>query len=112
MIRRDDRDRWLLISQVDHARLAAEVAGAWGNARFARPEPVAWTLPAIAHHDDGWAAWERRPRIDPGTGKPFSFFEMPIADSIDLWRSSIARCAQESDFGGAIVSRHFSHLAE
>ena len=83
MIRRDvtlpdGRPGWLRISQVDHARLSAELASRWGGGRFlpvicnphvegenplrgVRDEVLA----AIRHHDDGWLSWETAPAIDP-----------------------------------------------
>ena len=43
MIRRDDGGDWLLIDQIQHARLAAEIARAWGNDRF---KPLTRDIPA------------------------------------------------------------------
>lgn len=119
MIRRDSGDNWLLISQVDHARIAGELAAAWEPADF-EGVPRDELLWAIAHHDDGWATWEECPRIEPGIGRPYDFTEMPMEQSTAIWTRSIARCARgeghagvgASSLGGAWVSRHFCVLAE
>jgi hypothetical protein len=112
MIRRDAGDDWLLISQVEHARIAAEMAEAWGNKQLA-PLPMRdLLLHAIRHHDDGWAEWERAPRVNPDSGAPRDFLEMPIPDAAAIWGRSIEICAQRSPWCGLWVSRHFCHLAE
>jgi len=111
MIRRDDGDDWLLISQVDHAHLAGEVAAAWGNAETAALPHPEWLVPAVRDHDEGWRAWERAPRVDPAGGIPRDFTEMPMEDATAIWSESIACCARVP-FGDVWVSRHFCHLAQ
>jgi hypothetical protein len=112
MIRRDAGDDWLLISQVDHARIAAEIAEVWGNEQFASLPYQDLLVHAIRHHDDGWAAWEEAPTIDPETGAPRDFLEMPISDAAAIWTRSIEICLRRSPWCGLWVSRHFCHLAE
>ena len=60
MIRRDAGDDWLLISQVEHARIAAEIASAWGNDRFAAVPMHDLLVHAVRHHDDAWARYSNR----------------------------------------------------
>lgn len=100
MIRRDAGDDWLLISQIDHAHLAAEIASVWGNDDI-EPLPMADLLvPAIRDHDEGWRAWESAPQIDPNLGWPRNFTEMPMQDATEIWSKSIDICAH----GGSVVS--------
>ena len=92
MIRRDGNDRWLLISQVEHARLALDLARTWGNAEVPGLPLLDWLLPAIRDHDDGWLEWEQSPtRHDDG--RPTSFTEMSAGDSVEIWSRSIQICA-------------------
>jgi hypothetical protein len=112
MIRRDAGDDWLLISQVEHARIAAEVAEAWGNDQVAPLPSRELLIHAIRHHDDGWAEWEAAPTVNPETGEPRDFLEMPLADAAAIWTRSINLCACRSPWCGLWVSRHFCHLAE
>jgi hypothetical protein len=117
MIRReivesDSRKCWLLISQIEHARIAGELAAAWRGPLL---EPAAAhdeLLAAIAHHDDGWAAWERRPGVDPQTGRPRDFTEMVLADSLAIWEQSIAGAEHIGPMAAWAVSRHFCVLLE
>ncbi len=90
MIRRDDippddPPRWLLISQIEHARVSAELARYWGRAPLKAVEPSEIVLPTILRHDDGWQAWESRPAVN-GDGAPTSFTEMPPGDGNEIWR--------------------------
>ncbi|MGE3316301.1 MAG: DUF3891 family protein [Planctomycetaceae bacterium] len=109
MIRRDDGDDWLLISQVDHAHLAGVIASAWGNAEVPALPRSEWLVPAVRGHDDGWREWEDSPHIDPATGTPREFLEMPMVEATAIWNRSIAKCGKHP-FGKLWVSRHFQHL--
>ncbi len=111
MIRRDDGDNWLLISQRDHARLAGEIAAVWGNNSFPMLPRPDWLVPVVARHDDGWRMWERAPQIDPDSGRPRDFTEMPMDEATAIWRESLA-CCGSVPMGRLWVSRHFQHLAE
>ncbi|MGH7127099.1 MAG: DUF3891 family protein, partial [Planctomycetaceae bacterium] len=116
MIRRDDDGHWLLIPQPEHVRIAAELADGWGNAEVAPlPEPEL-LVSAIRHHDDGWREWEAAPKIDPETGRPRNFTEMPATDATAIWSRSIESSYRgegaSSPLGGIWVSRHFTWLAE
>jgi hypothetical protein len=111
MIRRDDRGDWLLIPQIEHARLAGELALAWGNERersLAAYPQLVW---GVGHHDDGWREWDDAPRLKPETGFPRSFLEMRMRDSTAIWSKSIALCSADP-LAGIAVSRHFSYLSE
>lgn len=112
MIRRDaENDQWILISQVEHARLAGLLAGAWGREAFPSPERRAEMVSAVDHHDDGWSAWEVAPKVDPQTGRPLDFLETPLTDSLAIWRDSIDAAAHKAGpLAGYMVSGHFSAL--
>ena len=72
MIRAETATDWILITHPDHAKLAGEVADAWGNAQFAPPESYAPIRYAVYHHDDGWLARDAAPSLTPA-GKPEAF---------------------------------------
>jgi hypothetical protein len=112
MIRRDaENDQWILISQVEHARLAGLLAAPWGTGSFAALEPRAELVAAIEHHDDGWSAWEVAPKVDAETGRPLDFLETPLTDSLAIWRDSIEAAANKAGpLAGYMVSGHFSAL--
>ena len=111
---------WMLISQVEHARLSGEMAEAWIKHSPAFPTsptldilPLAARaelLPAIYHHDDGWAQWEQTPQVDRRTGRPLAFTEMPISTALAIWRGSIARAEQIGPLAAWVVAGHFTAL--
>lgn len=110
MIRREAGRKWVLISQVDHAHLAGDLAEAWGAEPF---EPLAAELVAgVRHHDDGWAQWERAPKVDPELGRPIAFTEMKLDDALSIWRTSIESARQLGHLAGYAVAGHFSALLQ
>lgn len=110
MLRIELGTEWLLISQPEHARLARDLAAHWSTPdALLRPVLEEW-LQVVEHHDDGWSAWERAPRLNR-KGLPCAFDEMPIEESTAIWRESIRICGEVTPVGAVWVSRHFSYLA-
>lgn len=113
MLRRDSQGDWLLISQVDHAHLAAEIAVVWEHGSLASLPLREEFLAAVRHHDDGWREWEASPQIDPHTARPRNFTEMPLEDSAAIWSRSIESGLQQGGpFAAIWISRHFRWLGE
>lgn len=109
---------WLLISQIEHARLsgwlASQCIDRFGVSGSAHGKPVLneicqELLIAITHHDDGWRAWESAPQLDE-TGCPLSFVELALTDSLAIWNQSIAAAADIGPLAAWIVAGHFSAL--
>lgn len=117
-------DKWLLISQVEHARVSADLATAWGGGRVAEvvcgaddtnlhlQQARRELLAAILHHDDGWAGWEASPSLDPEAARPYSFTELPRRDSLVLWRDSLLHARQIGPLAAWVVAGHFEQLLE
>ncbi len=89
MIRREHQNDWLLISQVDHAHLAGRMAAHWGNETVPALPLRDDLVDAVRFHDDGWREWEQTPEVNPQTGQPRNFTEMPLATSVKIWQHSI-----------------------
>lgn len=115
MIRRDaaadsTSTSWILISQIDHARLAWQLAEHWGANNFAPLVPRDELLWAIDHHDDGWRAWEQAPGVDAERGRPLSFTELSLADSVAIWTGSIDEARAAGHLQAYVVAGHFCAL--
>jgi hypothetical protein len=115
MIRRnatmsDGTPAWVLISQIEHARLAGEVARQWQAGGLATMPHRDEVLEAIAHHDDGWAEWEAAPQVDPQSGTPLAFTEMPLVAALAIWKRSIDRCAAIGPLAAWMTAGHFEAL--
>src|SRR5262245_45303071 len=85
---------WLLVSQVEHARISGELARHWKDV-FSQE-----VINAIAHHDDGWAKWEDSPKLNREIGGPYSFLEMPLTEALSIWDESIAAARNFGPLGG------------
>lgn len=129
MIRRNlplgtDPQSWLLISQIEHARLSYLLAELWGRGEVspviggldetnaARMQVRREVLQAIEHHDDGWASWEAAPMLDPARGEPLDFMEMPQSSAVPIWDESIRAARGEGPLAGWMVAGHFLALLE
>lgn len=115
MIRRDvntqpGKPHWLLINQIQHARISGELAESWGQDPFLSLVCREQLLPAIYDHDDGWQEWEQAPEVDPQTGRPLTFTEMPLAESLVIWSSSIESAASFGPLAAWVVAGHFVSL--
>jgi hypothetical protein len=109
MIRRElelteGEKKWLLVSQVEHARISGELTSSLSN-QFSRE-----VVDGITHHDDGWAEWEAAPKFNPAVGGPYSFLEMPLEESLLIWDRSIAAARKIGPLAGFIVAGHFYNL--
>jgi hypothetical protein len=65
---------------------------------------------AAAHHDDGWAIWERRPDLDPATSQPVQFYDLEPAEHLPAYRAGIERAARLDPWTGLLVSMHGAGL--
>jgi hypothetical protein len=106
---RDAGDSWQIVLQPDHADLSGQLAAAWGGEGFARPEPFDSVVRAATRHDDGWAVWERRPRID-ADGMPQPFFAVPAPVHLAFYRAAVETVCEEDPYAGLLVSMHMSGL--
>ncbi len=127
MIRReillaDAVPRWLLVSQVEHARLSYRLAqhciSHFGGGLAPSADPIAAAevrnelLQAIRRHDDGWAGWEARPGLDPQFHRPLSFRELPLGEALANWNGSIRSAADVGPLAAWMVAGHFAALLE
>jgi hypothetical protein len=106
MIIRTDSGRLRLVTQIDHAALAAQLADAWGGQRFAHPEPLAAIRLAALVHDHGWQEWDQEPRLNPATGRPYDFLTMPTDEHLAIYERCIRIAAEQHPYAGLLVSLH------
>ena len=113
MIRRPaGSQRWILIAQGEHARVAGELAAVWQRDPPLGDVAARELLAAVYHHDDGWTDWDRAPAVDPERGVPLAFTEMPLGESLAIWRQSIRAATAYGHLAAYIVAGHFSALLE
>lgn len=105
----------LVVGQPDHGTQVGLIAAAWVNG----PDHTGLAAPpghdeanrlAAAHHDDGWAIWERRPDLDPRTGRPVQFYDLAPPEHLPAYRAGIERAARLDPWTGLLVSMHGAGL--
>jgi Protein of unknown function (DUF3891) len=101
MIVRDAGDAWQVVLQTDHADLSGAFARAWTERG---PHHDALVI-AAERHDDGWAVWERAPRVDE-SGKPVNFLEVDVRSHLAFYRAGIAAITEHDADAGLLVSMH------
>src|SRR5947209_5990721 len=106
MLLREDARGVIAIGQPSHAWISGQLARAWGNDRFGQPEPREEVCLAAEQHDTGMAAWDRSPALNPDTGLPYSFIQMPLSAHLQAWREGPWRILSQSRYAALLVSMH------
>lgn len=108
MIVADLGDRYQFVTQPAHAELAGQFADRWGGAAT-RPDSFESLVVAAYHHDVGWEAYDRRPRLDD-EGEPVDFRGMPPDPWIPLYEDGIEAVVALDSYAGLLVSLHGAGL--
>jgi hypothetical protein len=103
VIVRHAHDDLHLITQPDHAHLAADIIQ-HAVALAARPRRDAILL-AVAEHDNGWAEEDAAPIVIPATGRVADFVNVPLAVRHRVWPRAIRRLEQHP-WTAALVAEH------
>jgi hypothetical protein len=110
MVLREDGDGVIAIGQPAHAWVSGQLARAWGNARFGDVEPREEVCLAAEQHDIGMAAWDAAPELNPASGWPQSFLEMPLRRHLELWSRAPLLARSQSRYAALLVSLHGTSL--
>src|SRR5579884_680131 len=78
IIRKEPEGGLTLIGQTDHSRLVGQFAAHWGNDDFAPAEPYDSIVRGAVYHDYGWLGYETNPLVNPETGEPYEFRQLPF----------------------------------
>jgi len=112
VVLRREGDAVVAIGQPSHAWLSGQLARAWGNDRFGELEPWEEVCLAAEQHDAGMAAWDASPTLNPDTGLPHSFVEMPVETHVELWSRAWELVLPQSRYAALLVSLHGTALYE
>ena len=107
MLLRPDGDAVICIGQASHAWLSGQLARAWRDV-----EPREEVCLAAEQHDVGMAEWDLAPALNPETGRPQSFMEMPLEVHLGLWRRAPEKLFTQSLYAATLVSMHGTALYE
>jgi hypothetical protein len=110
MLYREVKQGKIAITQPMHAWVSGQLARAWGNERFGEVAPLEEVCLGAEQHDVGHAAWEQSPTLNPQTGLPYSFLEMPRQLHVQLWSEAARRVLPQGRYAALLVSLHGTRL--
>jgi hypothetical protein len=106
MILHESGEAFVCIGQASHALVSGRLARHWGNERFAAPEPFDDVCLATEQHDVGMAEWDLEPALNPDTGLPMAFVEMPRPLHLELWSRAPSKMLTQSPYAALLISMH------
>ena len=109
MLVRDLGDHFQVVLQPDHADLSGQIAARWGRVSSLSADVQSALECAAARHDEGWAVWERHPRLDD-EGRPQIFFGVPLDSLLSSYQACVDVLAAENRGAALLVSMHVSGL--
>jgi hypothetical protein len=109
MLLREDGDAVVCIGQPAHAWLSGQIARNWA---LDPVEPREEVCLAADQHDVGMADWDAAPELNPQTGRPYSFIEMPLETHLRLWTTAPHKMLPQSRYAATLVSMHGAALYE
>ena len=111
IVRKEPNGTLTIVAQTDHSRLVGQLAAHWGNAECAAPQPYESVVRAATYHDYGWLRYETGPLIDPDSGEPYQFLEVPLtATQLAAYQWSLDWMADIDSYSGLIVNMHRTGL--
>lgn len=101
-----DGDGLVCIGQAAHSWVSGQLIRRWGNEAVAAPAPLAEVCLGAEQHDIGMADWDRRPELNPDTGYPISFLDLPRETHLELWTAAPEKILTQSPYAALLVSMH------
>jgi hypothetical protein len=108
VLHRKQSEGILCISQSAHAWVSGQIARHWGGGDF--PGLSEEVCLAAELHDIGFLQWERSPVLNPATGLPYTFMEMPTREHLDIWTTGIQQMLRLGRYPALLVSMHFAFI--
>ncbi|MGJ3251006.1 MAG: DUF3891 family protein [Elainellaceae cyanobacterium] len=103
----------ICITQPAHAWVSGQLARAWGNTdQTGTFSPWRDVCLAAEQHDIGWLSWEATPQLNPETGYPYHFTELPIPTHMGIWSDAKRLSLSLGRYVSLLVSLHGTGLYE
>jgi len=103
-----EAQRVIAISQTAHAWVSGQMARNWGNEHFSGFVPTEPLCYAAEQHDRGFLDWERRPTLNPKSGLPHTFENIPLSLNVELRKKSILELKAVSLYASLVTSLYFA----
>ena len=98
----------IAISQTAHAWVSGQMARNWGNEHFSSFVPAEPLCYAAEQHDRGFLDWERQPTLNPKSGLPHTFENIPLRLNVELRKKSILELKAVSLYASLVTSLYFA----
>src|SRR5947209_8669834 len=112
MLLREEPAEFIAISQPTHAWVSGQLARVWGNERFGDVAPWEEVCLGAEQHDVGHTEWEQVPTLNPQTGLPYSFFDMPRQLHVGMWSRAARLVLPQGRYPALLVSLDGTGLYE
>ncbi len=112
MLHREDPDGLIMLTQPMHAWIAAQLARHWGNEAFGTFAPWEEVCLGAEQHDVGMTAWDQAPTLNPQTGRPYSFMNMPTREHVTGWAHAGRQALAQGRYPALLTSLHGTGLYE
>lgn len=112
MLHRQESTGIVVITQPTHSWIAGCLARVWGNEKFGWFAPREEVCLGAEQHDIGWVVWETAPTLNPKTGYPYNFMELPTQTHTQIWSGAKQLALPFGRYATLLVSLHGTGLFE
>lgn len=95
----------VLVTQSDHAHLAAELLSLWRLDGFPAHPRRDDILFAVREHDNGWREEDAVPRLDDA-GRPLDFRQAALPQRVEIWQRGVERYAETRPYAARLIAEH------
>lgn len=106
LLPRPDGDLLRLVTQPDHAHLAGEALSLFRLPELTGHPRREALLRAVRLHDNGWRELDAAPPVDPASGLPYGFIELPSVHRLEAWERGTARYAGSDPYAALLAVEH------
>lgn len=111
MLHRQESAGLVVITQPTHSWVAGCIARAWGE-QFGSFAPREEVCLGAEQHDIGWVVWETAPTLNPKSGYPHNFIELPTETHTRIWSGAKQLALPFGRYAALLVSLHGTGLFE
>lgn len=94
-----------IITQTDHAYLAAQILSLWRTELAGHPRRRE-ILYAARHHDNGWQEADAAPTLDPSGTRPYDFLSIPQSVYVSIWERGTTRYLTQDSYVALLITEH------
>ncbi|MDY7091344.1 MAG: DUF3891 family protein [Acidobacteriota bacterium] len=102
----------VVTTQTDHAFFSGQLAGLWRDDELPDNPRREEILFGIREHDNGWRETDSAPWVNPESGDPYSFLDIPTEIRFEIWLRGVQRFADEHAYASLLIAHHASGLHE